>query len=157
MRHAGLNLNFSTNGRVASFNKQRLEDTEKIEIDFWLPFISRLFDSKTFRKLDTFNPFDFVSHELKVYVEVKNLTDKFGTYPKVPIGTNKIVEGVKHLKDGYQVYFLLRFAEAHIGMLDLTEELASKFTDKVIFEKTHKMIPVTDLNIIDKNDRITFE
>lgn len=132
----------------------RIYNAEREEQLFFLPFVKKVFCDNNFKKLDRFNTFDFVNHKLKLFVEIKDLTNKYGEYKEICLGSNKISQGLKYIDQGYSVVFIIRWNKNHIGMLDLDKENAVSAGDKIIYNSPHKMFNLKLFTLIDDTDKI---
>jgi hypothetical protein len=63
-------------------------------------------------KLDKYNPFDFVDHKAKIYVEVKTINCSKGYYECVMLGANKIAKALDHIENGYMIYLVFELSDA---------------------------------------------
>lgn len=140
----------------SKFNKERLEIAEINEEKFFRPLITGLFENSNWIKLDMFNSYDFVNQEIRVFVEVKEFNSYFGQYNQVLIGYNKILDGIKHMNDGYTVYFIIKFIDGTLKILELTEDIIRSSCIKSIYEKDHLMIDKKYYEDLSEDDRIYF-
>lgn len=136
--------------------KQRRLQAEKRETEFWLPFVNKLFQIE-FTKLDTYNHFDFYNKQYETYIEVKDLTQRFGQYSHVAIGSDKIKAGIEILNktERASVIFIFKFGE-QIAMFDLTHEIGLNSSESIIYDKRHRMLHIEHFVKIDSDTRIKF-
>ena len=74
------------------------------------PLFEKHFGIK-FVKLDQFNPFDFGSIDKKIFVELKSRRVTKDAYSDTMIGYNKIVEGIKKIENGCEIYLCFAFTD----------------------------------------------
>lgn len=149
-------LGINKNMKFSKFNKERLQLAELNEEKIFRPLISGLFENSNWVKLDTFNTFDFVNEDLKVFIEVKEFNSLFGQYNQILIGYNKIIDGLDYIKNGYAVYFIIKFADGIFKILELNEKIVSDSAIKSIYEKDHLMIDKKFYEDLTEEDRIYF-
>ena len=138
---------------MLGINMRRLK-AEAEEQLFFLPFCIKVFCNNAFKKLDRYNTFDFVNHALKLFVEIKDLTDDYGYYKQIPLGCNKVDQGLKYIDKGYSVVFIIRWNKNQIGLLDLDKENALSAKTKIIYNNPHKMFDLKLFTLIKDTDKI---
>ena len=136
-------------------NPRRLIAEER-ESTFFYPLIKTIFCNSNFKKLDTYNHFDFVNEELKVYVEVKSFCSKFGYFSEVLLGYDKVDQGLKHMLKGYNIFFIIEFEDGIIKILELTKDVVKNSSIKIFNNKKHILIPTRFFETLTPDDRFYF-
>ena len=75
------------------------------------PTLEEAFSCKFEKTTDVFDPFDFVSHTEKIYIEIKSRHNTKAAYRDTMIGMPKIDASLKKLKEGYEVYFVFNYTD----------------------------------------------
>jgi hypothetical protein len=140
---------------MSYINPRRIIAEER-ESAFFNPLIKTIFCNSNFKKLDTYNFFDFYNDELKVYIEVKSFNSRFLQYPEVLLGYDKIDEGIKHISKNYNVFFIIEFEGGIIKILELTKDVVKNSSIKIFNNKKHILIPTRFFETLDDTDRYYF-
>lgn len=78
--------------------------------------------NKTIKKMDTF---DFIDTDNKMIFELKSRRINKNQYNDTMIGYNKIVDGFKHIENGYKVYLCWKYLDK-LSYYQLTKDSYNK-------------------------------
>ena len=91
-----------------------------------LTILRKHFDSKSIKKtIDKYNPYDYIDKKNKIMIELKSRRIRKLQYPDTMIGLNKIMEGFKHIDNGYKVFLCWSYTDG-IGCYELSKDTYNK-------------------------------
>jgi hypothetical protein len=128
----------------------------------YITFINKHYN-KQFLKLDNgYSAMDFISDDGYIFIELKTRTNKYDKYNTTVVGENKILYGLKKIKNNnVRVIFLFGFTDG-LYCWELTNDTYIKIGGSASFKlgecsaehsqyKKHAHIPISNLSLIDKS------
>lgn len=94
---------FHAKNKDLKFGKKNENNT----IDIFNKFFGGTFN----KTVDKWDPFDFLNKEECIYIELKTRRNTKNKYPTTMVGYNKIIDGLKHIENGFSVYFCFKFTD----------------------------------------------
>lgn len=94
--------------------------------DKLLEVFRKYFKSETLEKTKRkYDQYDYIDVDKKIIIELKSRRIRKLQYPDIMIGLNKIVEGFKHIENGYRVYLCWSFTDK-LSHYELSEDTYNK-------------------------------
>jgi len=95
-----------------------MDEQQKKDLDFGKKFenlnitiLSDFFNCDLIETKGHRNAFDFIDEKQQIIIELKSRRNTKDKYPTTMVGTNKVVAGLKHIENGYKVYFCFQFTD----------------------------------------------